>query len=219
MSEHLPFFTIGHSSRSLEEFLLLLQQAGVQRVVDIRKIARSRANPQFNEDAMPAALALHGVAYVHLARLGGLRGKVGGVAREVNGFWSNASFHRYADYALTPPFAQGLQELIALGRRERVAFMCSEAVWWRCHRRIVADWLVARGEAVFHIMAPGRVEPVRLTPGAVVAHDGTVQYPLPPAEAAQEGAQAPASAQDADADALDCCPRSPAATRAQAAGT
>ncbi|WP_234026725.1 DUF488 family protein [Melaminivora suipulveris] len=179
----LPFFTIGHSSRSLEEFLLLLQQAEVTRVVDIRKIPRSRANPQFNEDAMPEALAPHGVGYEHLARLGGLRGKVQGVEREVNGFWTNASFHRYADYALTPPFAEGLAELIALGRRERVAFMCSEAVWWRCHRRIVADWLVARGEAVFHIMAAGRVDPVRMTPGAVVAPDGVVRYP------AQEGGE------------------------------
>jgi len=177
----LPFFTVGHSNRSVEEFLALILQAGVQRVVDIRKMPRSRANPQFNEDALPAALAPHGVGYQHLARLGGLRGKVAGVPREVNGFWTNASFHRYADYALTPAFEQGLQELLALGRRERVAFMCSEAVWWRCHRRIVADWLVARGEAVFHIMAAGRIEPVRLTPGAVVDEGGAVHYPAPPA--------------------------------------
>ncbi|WP_313314598.1 DUF488 domain-containing protein [Pulveribacter sp.] len=164
----------------MEEFLQLLAPAGVQRVVDIRKMPRSRTNPQFNEEAMPAALAPHGLAYEHLARLGGLRGKVGGVEPEVNGFWTNASFHRYADYALTPPFSEGLEELIALGRRERVAFMCSEAVWWRCHRRIVADWLVARGEAVFHIMAAGRIEPVKLTPGAVVDECGTVRYPAPP---------------------------------------
>ncbi|WP_312305104.1 DUF488 domain-containing protein [Pulveribacter sp.] len=164
----------------MEEFLQLLAPAGVQRVVDIRKMPRSRTNPQFNEEAMPAALAPHGLAYEHLARLGGLRGKVRGVEPEVNGFWTNASFHRYADYALTPPFSEGLEELIALGRRERVAFMCSEAVWWRCHRRIVADWLVARGEAVFHIMAAGRIEPVKLTPGAVVDECGTVRYPAPP---------------------------------------
>ncbi|HCL85866.1 MAG TPA: DNA repair protein [Comamonadaceae bacterium] len=164
----------------MEEFLQLLAPAGVQRVVDIRKMPRSRTNPQFNEEAMPAALAPHGLAYEHLARLGGLRGKVRGVEPEVNGFWTNASFHRYADYALTPPFSEGLEELIALGRRERVAFMCSEAVWWRCHRRIVADWLVARGEAVFHIMAAGRIEPVKLTPGSVVDECGTVRYPAPP---------------------------------------
>ncbi|WP_313077666.1 DUF488 domain-containing protein [Melaminivora sp.] len=182
MSAHLPFFTIGHSSRSLEEFLLLLEPAGVQRVVDIRKIPRSRANPQFNQDAMPEALAPHGVAYEHLARLGGLRGKVAGVERDVNGFWTNASFHRYADYALTPPFEEGLAELVALGRRERVAFMCSEAVWWRCHRRIVADWLVARGEEVFHIMGAGRIEPVKMTPGAVVDEGGAVRYPAPAGE-------------------------------------
>ena len=180
MSAPLPFFTIGHSNRSLEEFLQLLAQAEVQRVVDIRKIPRSRTNPQFNQDAMPAALAPHGLGYEHLARLGGLRGKVEGVAREVNGFWDNASFHRYADYALTPPFSEGLDELIALGRQERVAFMCSEAVWWRCHRRIVADWLVARGEAVFHILAAGRIEPVKMTPGAVVDDGGVVRYPAQP---------------------------------------
>lgn len=183
----LPFFTIGHSSRSIEEFLQLLAQAQVTRVVDIRKMPRSRANPQFNEDALPAALAPHGVGYEHLAALGGLRGKVTGVPRETNGYWTNASFHRYADYALTPPYAGGLQELIARGRRERVAFMCSEAVWWRCHRRIVADWLVARGEAVFHILAMKRVEPVTLTPGAVV-EDGTVRYPAP-AEEEEGGGQ------------------------------
>lgn len=181
--ERLPFFTIGHSNRSLEELVQMLESAGIRRVVDIRRIPRSRINPQFNEDALPGSLAPHGIAYEHLAALGGLRSRVQGADSETNAFWTNASFHRYADYALTEAFREGLEELIERGRAERLAFMCSEAVWWRCHRRIVADWLVARGEQVFHLMAPGRCEPVKLTPGAVVDADGTVRYPAPGAEA------------------------------------
>jgi uncharacterized protein (DUF488 family) len=122
-------------------------------------------------------LAPVGIAYEHLAALGGLRGKARSLAPEVNGFWTNESFHNYADYALTAEFRAGLERLLDEGRRARSAIMCSEAVWWRCHRRIVADYLLARGEEVFHIMGPGRLEPARLTPGAVVGADGTVTYP------------------------------------------
>ena len=117
------------------------------------------------------------IAYEHIAELGGLRGKSRGVPDEVNDFWTNRSFHRYADYALSPEFRTGLDQLIAQGHAQRCAIMCSEAVWWRCHRRIVSDYLIARGEAVFHIMGEGRLEPARLTPGAVVQADGSVVYP------------------------------------------
>ncbi len=96
---------------------------------------------------------------------------------DVNDFWTNRSFHRYADYALSPAFHAGLDQLIAQGHAQRCAIMCSEAVWWRCHRRIVSDYLVARGETVLHIMGPSRVEPARLTAGAVVRPDGTIVYP------------------------------------------
>lgn len=172
-----PFFTLGHSSRSLEEFIALLRENQVTCLVDIRKLPGSRAQPQFNEASLRAALAGQGVTYLHLAALGGLRGKTSGVPPERNGLWHNASFHRYADYAGTADFRAGLEQLLALGQDQRCALMCAEAVWWRCHRRIVTDHLLARGEAVFHLMGPGKAEPARLTPGAVVEEGGVVRYP------------------------------------------
>jgi uncharacterized protein (DUF488 family) len=172
-----PFFTIGHSNRSLEEFIELLRGAEIALVADIRKIPRSRANPQFNADTLPDALARHGIAYEHIAALGGLRGKTRNVPRDVNGFWENESFHRYADYALSSDFEAALEHLIEQGRQRRCAMMCSEAVWWRCHRRIVADHLIARGETVFHIMGEGRLEPARLSSGAVTRDGAPVIYP------------------------------------------
>jgi len=173
----LPFFTIGHSNRSLEEFAELLRGAEIDLVADIRTVPRSRANPQFNTDTLPEALAAFHVSYEHVAALGGLRGKARSLSPDVNGFWTNESFHNYADYALSADFHAGLEHLLALGRKRRCALMCSEAVWWRCHRRIVADHLLARGETVFHIMAKGRVEPARMTAGAVIQPGGTVAYP------------------------------------------
>lgn len=137
----------------------------------------SRTNPQFNGDTLPDALAPFGISYDHVAALGGFRGKAPSSPSDINGFWTNESFHNYADYALSEQFHAGLEHLIAEGRHRRCAIMCSEAVWWRCHRRIIADYLVAGGEAVFHIMAPGRLEPVRLTPAAAVQPDGTIVYP------------------------------------------
>lgn len=177
MTQNLPFFTVGHSNRSIDEFLELLSGPGVERIVDVRKMPMSRANPQFNEDALAEALEARHVAYGHLAALGGLRSKTAGLPVETNGFWSNKSFHNYADYALSSDFQAGLERLIEHGRTRRCAIMCSEAVWWRCHRRLIADHLIARGETVIHIMGPNRLEPARLTPGAVVRSDGSVVYP------------------------------------------
>jgi uncharacterized protein (DUF488 family) len=173
----LPFFTIGHSNRSLGGFLELLREPRVQRLIDVRKIPSSRSNPQFNGDTLPADLAACRISYEHDAALGGLRGKSEGLPAEVNGLWENRSFHNYADYALSEPFQAGLSRLIEEGHRQRCAIMCSEAVWWRCHRRLIADNLIARGETVFHIMGQGRLEPARLTPGAVVRPDRRVTYP------------------------------------------
>lgn len=175
----LPFCTVGHSTRSLEEFIELLRSAEVELVVDIRKIPRSRANPQFIQDTLSEALAAHGFGYEHVDALGGRRGKAKDIAPDVNGLWTNDSFHNYADYARSAGFRAGLDRLIQLGRERRCAMMCSEAVWWRCHRRIVADHLIARDETVFHIMGRDRVDPARLTPGAVVQPDETVVYPRP----------------------------------------
>jgi uncharacterized protein (DUF488 family) len=176
----LPFFTIGHSNRSLEEFAGLLNAAEIALIADIRTIPKSRANPQFNEDTLPGSLAPFQIAYERIAALGGLRGKSKTIARDVNGFWTNDSFHNYADYALSDEFHAGLDRLIEDGRKRRTAFMCSEAVWWRCHRRIVTDHLIARGETVFHIMGERRLEPAHLTAGAVVQPDGKVVYPAEP---------------------------------------
>jgi uncharacterized protein (DUF488 family) len=173
----LPFFTIGHSNRSLEEFVELLRGAKIDLVADVRTVPRSRANPQFNKDALPDALAAFDISYEHMAALGGLRGKTRTSSQDVNDFWTNESFHNYADYALTAQFHAGLEHLLDEGRKRRCAIMCSEAVWWRCHRRIVADYLIACGEAVFHIMGQGRLQPARLTPGAVIQPGGTVVYP------------------------------------------
>src|SRR3546814_3894689 len=127
----------------------------------------SRTNPQFNADRLPDSLASFQIGHVLLPALGGLRGKSRDVPPETDALWRNASFRNYADYAQGQEFAEGLDRLIALGRERRTAMMCAEAVWWRCHRRIVADHLIARGESVLHLIG-GRIEPATLTPGARV---------------------------------------------------
>lgn len=173
----LPFFTIGHSNRSIEDFVALLNEAGIELVADIRTVPRSRANPQFNRDALPDTLAISDIAYEHMAALGGLRGKTRTLPPDVNGFWTNESFHNYADYALSAQFHAGLDHLREEGARRRCVLMCSEAVWWRCHRRIVSDYLLANDETVLHIMAKRRVEPAHLTPGAVIVSKERIVYP------------------------------------------
>lgn len=174
---NLPFLTIGHSNRSLDEFIGILRESRVDRLIDIRTIPRSRTNPQFNKDTLPGSLAAFNVGYEHIAALGGLRGHARHVPPDANGYWTNDSFHNYADYALSPEFQVGLQHLRDEGHKQRCAVMCSEAVWWRCHRRIVADYLIASGETVFHVMGHGRLEPARLTSAAIVQPDGTLLYP------------------------------------------
>ena len=173
----LPFYTIGHSTRTIEEFLELLRAAEVTFVVDIRTVPKSRTNREYNKETLPERLALFQVGYEQIVELGGLRGKSKEVQPDINGLWKNAGFHNYADYALTESFSNGLERLIALGRRQRCAMMCAEAVWWRCHRRIVADHLIARGESVFHLMGKDRIDPARLTEGARVQEDGVLTYP------------------------------------------
>lgn len=177
-----PVHTIGHSTRTIDGFVALLRAGGVDTVVDIRTIPRSRTNPQFNPEPLADALAPFQIAHTRIEALGGLRKAIAGIPPETNGWWTNGSFHNYADYALTAPFRDGLAELEALARQRHVAIMCAEAVWWRCHRRIVADYLLAAGGAVFHLMGETRVEPARLTPAAVKSGDG-LHYPASAAEA------------------------------------
>jgi uncharacterized protein (DUF488 family) len=172
----LPIYTIGHSTRSIPEFVDLLRTGPADLVVDVRTVPRSRRNPQYNEDALGAELASYQVGYTRIAALGGLRGKSHDVPPQVNGFWQNRSFHNYADYALSETFAAGLDELLALSLERRCAIMCAEAVWWRCHRRIVADYLLAREREVLHLMGEGRAQPARLTPGAK-PDMGQITYP------------------------------------------
>ncbi len=142
--------TIGHSTRTIEDFIDLLQAHGVQLIADIRTVPRSRRNPQFNEDTLAASLKKSGIDYVRLKELGGLRhpkkdsGNLG---------WRNASFRGFADYMQTKDFEAGINELIRLARDRTVAIMCAEALPWRCHRSLVADALLVRGIKVEHIMS------------------------------------------------------------------
>ena len=165
--------TIGHSTRPLEEFIGLLQANGVKVLVDIRTIPRSRRNPQFNTESLPASLAEKGIDYWPLPGLGGLRR-----ARRdsPNTGWRNLSFRGYADYMQTPEFVSGLGDLIALAGQTTVAVMCAEAVPWRCHRWLVADALLVRGITVEHIMGPGPRRLHHLTQWARVK-DGRISYP------------------------------------------
>jgi uncharacterized protein (DUF488 family) len=173
----LPFFTIGHSTRTVAEFVALLRAAEVETVVDVRTVPRSRTNPQYNRDTLPEGLARDGIGYEHIGELGGRRARTPEVAPQINGFWRIQSFHNYADYALTEPFRSGLARLRALGEGRRCAIMCAEAVWWRCHRRIIADYLIAAGDTVIHILGNGRTEPARMTEAAKAQPDGTLTYP------------------------------------------
>ncbi len=170
-------FTIGHSTRTLAGLVALLREAAVTLLVDVRSIPRSRATPQFNGDTLPGALAAAGIGYRHLRALGGRRHTPRGAPPSHNRYWRVEAFRSYADYAETGEFRAGLEELQALARADRCAIMCAEAVWWRCHRRIISDYLLARGWVVEHIMGLGQVVAATRTPGARFRADGTVRYP------------------------------------------
>jgi len=174
-----PVFTIGHSTRSVPEFVELLRAGEVQLVVDIRRIPRSRTNPQYNLEALPGELERFQIAHRRIAELGGLRGGSADIPPDVNGFWTNRSFHNYADYALSGAFRSGFAQLLELSAERRTAIMCAEAVWWRCHRRIVADYLIDAGRSVYHLMGTTDVVPATLTKAAVRAGAG-LYYPADP---------------------------------------
>lgn len=172
-----PFFTIGHSTRPIAEFVDLLRRVDVLIVADVRAFPRSRQNPQFNADALAKSLLEVGIGYDHIAELGGLRGRRPNAPPSVNAFWANQSFHNYADYAMTEGFLSGLKKLRELGHRRRCAIMCAEAAWWRCHRRIIADYLIAAGETVFHILEARRIEQATMMAGAQRGANGVLTYP------------------------------------------
>ena len=170
-------FTIGHSTRTFSEFVGLLQQVAVDLLVDVRSVPRSRMNPQFNADVLSEMLAPTAITYRHLRALGGLRHRRKDAMPSPNTLWRNEAFRNYADYAATEAFRAGLDELRSLARSSCCAVMCAEAVWWRCHRRIIADYLLTAGISVAHIMGHNRVDPAKLTPGAHLLPDGALVYP------------------------------------------
>ncbi len=168
-----PIFTIGHSTRTLEQFIDLLRAHEVELVADVRTVPRSRHNPQFNRDTLPVALASGGIEYRHLSGLGGLRRPS---PDSPNTGWRNDSFRGFADYMQTAEFVAGLDELLGLAQHWRVAIMCAEAVPWRCHRSLIADALFARGVLAEHIISAGHSQVHRLTPFACA--EGThITYP------------------------------------------
>ena len=176
--------TIGHSTRSLEEFIGLLKTHGATRIVDVRTILRSRHNPQFNKDSLPGELKKVGLGYIHLSGLDGLRHAK---PDSLNAGWRNASFRGYADYMQTPEFEQNLNELIQLAKQDRIALMCAEAVPWCCHRSLIADALLVRGIRVENIMSLTSRTVHTLTPFAKV-RGTTTTYP---AEASRNNSKKP----------------------------
>ena len=165
--------TIGHSTRTLDEFIALLRAHAINQVVDVRTIPRSRHNPQFNLEAMAASLSKAGLKYVHMPGLGGLRHAK---PDSLNAGWRNASFRGYADYMQTAEFEENLEKLIELAKEDRVAIMCAEAVPWRCHRSLIGDALIVRGIRIVDIMSLSRSQVHTLTPFAQV-RGTTIIYP------------------------------------------
>jgi uncharacterized protein (DUF488 family) len=167
-------YTIGHSTRTLDEFIALLGAYAVTRVVDVRTVPRSRHNPQFNRDTLPDSLSNAGLEYLHMPGLGGLRHAR---SDSLNAGWRNASFRGYADYMQTPEFEENLERLIELAKRDRVAIMCAEAVPWRCHRSLIGDALTVRGIRTEDIMSLTRSQVHALTSFAK-ARGTNITYPV-----------------------------------------
>jgi len=173
-----PILTIGHSTRAIDEFVRLLRQHGVERLVDIRTIPRSRRNPQFNSEALAKSLERERIDYTHIKELGGLRHAH---KDSINTGWRNASFRGYADYMQTEEFAVAVRRLLQLFAGKRCAVMCAESVPWRCHRSLLADALAARGIPVEHILSGCRRDLHNITPFARIENE-KVTYPESEAE-------------------------------------
>lgn len=176
----MTLWTIGHSTRELDELLELLQEHGIERLVDVRRFPKSRRFPHFSREPLEKALSGRGIAYRHAPEMGGYRGE----PREdsPNDAWRSAGFQAYADHANTEEFRESLERLLAEARQYRTAIMCAEITPWRCHRQIIADHLMVRGDRVMHIIDGERTEEHELTEHAEVLADGDVIYPAPPEE-------------------------------------
>lgn len=168
-------YTFGHSSRSIEEFISALHSYDISLLVDVRRFPGSQRNPQFNSDALAGELDQHGIGYRHLEALGGRRSY--SLADSPNNAWENDSFQSYADYALTDAFQTALDELVALAEDDVPLIVCAETVYWRCHRRIIADWLIARGYDVVNIYDADRADDHELTRFVEIANE-RVTYPV-----------------------------------------
>lgn len=179
MADQLTIFTIGHSNHSLDAFLALLQQHRIETLVDIRRFPGSKRHPQFSRESLSAALQAQGIEYLWLEALGGRRQRQKDGPPSPNEGLRHPSFRNYADYMLTDGFRQGVAKLLEIAEVRRTALMCAEALFWRCHRRLVSDYLTANGVGVQHIFPNGEVKPHEMTPEARV-ENGTVTYPGPP---------------------------------------
>ena len=168
-------WTIGHSTRPWEVFADMLDAAGIEVLADVRRFAGSRRYPQYSRDVMPVELAESGIRYWPLPAMGGRRKPL---PESPNTAWRVEAFRAYADYLADPEYIAAREALMAVARTERTCVMCAEAVWWRCHRRLIADDFVARGWTVLHLLAPGKTEPHVLNPDALLV-DGVLRYPRP----------------------------------------
>jgi uncharacterized protein (DUF488 family) len=168
-------WTVGHSTRAIDEFISLLKAYSIEVVVDVRTVPRSRKNPQFNKDSIEHVLPEAGIEYIHEKDLGGLRHPK---KDSLNAAWRNESFRGYADYMQTSAFSQALVRLMTCAQQKRTVIMCAETLPWRCHRSLIADALIIRGFEVVEIFEEGKSKQHRLTPFAVV-EDGKVTYPAP----------------------------------------
>jgi uncharacterized protein (DUF488 family) len=166
-------YTVGHSTLPADRFLSLIAAHGVTQVADVRTVPKSRRHPQFAKEALEAFLREHGVGYRHFPALGGLRKPR---KNSVNTAWRHENFRGYADHMETPEFLQGLEALLDFGAENPTTIMCAEAVWWQCHRQLLADAVLARGVPVWHILPSGDAKPHRLSEFARVI-DGRVGYP------------------------------------------
>ena len=171
----MTIFTIGHSTRTLEKFIELLKGANINHLADVRRFPHSRRQPQFNIETLPDALAKASIGYTHMPALGGRRAARADGKPSENTLWREEGFRNYADYAETPEFRAAFDELMKLAKTKRAAIMCAEALWWQCHRRIIADYLIAAGVKAEHIL-DSKIEPAHLTEGAIIRPDKSVLY-------------------------------------------
>lgn len=178
LSKPLWIFTIGHSNRSFEDFLPLLKEHEIQVVADIRRYPSSRKFPHFNQDVLRELLHVHQIQYVWFEALGGRR-HTGKNEKSPNTGLETPGFRNYADYMMTDQFHAAVQKLLSIGASLSLAVMCAEKFYWKCHRRLLSDFLAAQGVTVVHILEQGSLRPHKLTPGAIITEGGAVIYPKP----------------------------------------